>query len=164
MVVTQDITKQKQAEIALQRMKNELKIKYQKLTIDLKTANQQLREEIIDRKLAEAHIQAALREKEVLLKEIHHRVKNNMQVISSLLQLQAQYIEDEETLSLFEESQSRIHSMALIHEQLYQSDNLARIDIQTYVEHLVANLFQSFGCSNNFIEISLNIDPIYLNI
>jgi PAS domain S-box-containing protein len=121
-------------------------------------------EDISDRKLAEVRIQAALREKEVLLKEIHHRVKNNMQVISSLLQLQAQYIEDEATLSLFEESQSRIHSMALIHEQLYQSDSLARIDIQTYVENLVANLFQSFGLSNNLIEISLNIDPIFLNI
>ena len=121
-------------------------------------------EDISDRKLAEARLQAALREKEVLLKEIHHRVKNNMQVISSLLQLQAQYIEDEATLFLFEESQTRIHSMALIHEQLYQSDSLARIDIQTYVENLVANLFQSFGFSNNLIEISLNVEPIFLNI
>jgi PAS domain S-box-containing protein len=121
-------------------------------------------EDISDRKLAEAHLQAALREKEVLVKEIHHRVKNNMQVISSLLQLQAQYIEDEAMLSLFEESQTRIYSMALIHEQLYQSDSLARIDIQSYLENLVANLFQSFGCSNNSIEISLNVDPIFLNI
>ncbi|TAG91400.1 MAG: PAS domain S-box protein [Oscillatoriales cyanobacterium] len=121
-------------------------------------------EDISDRKLAEARLQAALREKEVLVKEIHHRVKNNMQVVSSLLQLQAQYIEDEAMLSLFEESQTRIHSMALIHEQLYQSDSLARIDIQTYVENLVANLFQSFGCSNNLIEIILNVDPFFLNI
>jgi PAS domain S-box-containing protein len=121
-------------------------------------------EDISDRKLAEAHLQAALREKEVLVKEIHHRVKNNMQVISSLLQLQSQYIEDEATLSLFEESQSRIHSMALIHEQLYQSDNLDRIDLQVYVENLVANLFQSFGCCNDSIKFSLNIDPICLNI
>ena len=121
-------------------------------------------EDISDRKLAEVRIQAALREKEVLLKEIHHRVKNNMQVISSLLQLQAQYIEDEATLFLFEESQNRIHSMALIHEQLYQSDSLDRIDIQNYVENLVDNLFQSFGCSNDSIKISLNVDPIFLNI
>ncbi len=121
-------------------------------------------EDISDRKLAEVRIQAALREKEVLLKEIHHRVKNNMQVISSLLQLQAQYIEDEATLFLFEESQSRIYSMALIHEQLYQSDSLDRIDIQSYVENLVDNLFQSFGCSNDSIEISLNVEPIFLNI
>ncbi len=121
-------------------------------------------EDISDRKLAEARLQAALREKEVLVKEIHHRVKNNMQVISSLLQLQAQYIEDEAMLSLFEESQTRIYSMALIHEQLYQSDSLARIDIQSYLENLVANLFQSFGCSNNLIEITLNVDPIFLNI
>ncbi|MEG4577901.1 PAS domain S-box protein [Microcoleus sp. N3A4] len=121
-------------------------------------------EDISDRKLTEARIQAALREKEVLLKEIHHRVKNNMQVISSLLQLQAQYIEDESTLALFEESQTRIHSMALIHEQLYQSEHLDRIDLPPYVENLVANLYQSFGCGNTAIQFNLKVDPIYLNI
>lgn len=121
-------------------------------------------EDISDRKLSEARIQSALREKEILLKEIHHRVKNNMQVISSLLQLQAQYIEDEDTLSLFEESQTRIHSMALIHEQLYQSEHLDRIDLQPYVENLVANLSQSFGCYSRSICINLNVDPISLNI
>ncbi len=121
-------------------------------------------EDISDRKFTESRIQAALREKEILLKEIHHRVKNNMQVVSSLLQLQAQYIEDERTLALFEESQTRIHSMALIHEQLYQSENLDRIDLPIYVENLVANLYQSFGCCNTSIQFNLNIDPIYLNI
>ena len=121
-------------------------------------------EDISDRKFTEARIQAALREKEVLLKEIHHRVKNNMQVISSLLQLQAQYIEDEPTLALFEESQTRIHSMALIHEQLYQSEHLDRIDLPPYVQNLVANLYQSFGCGNTAIQFNLNLDPIYLNI
>ncbi|MBD0309938.1 MAG: PAS domain-containing protein, partial [Microcoleus sp. T1-bin1] len=121
-------------------------------------------EDISDRKCTEARIQAALREKEVLLKEIHHRVKNNMQVISSLLQLQAQYIEDEPTLAFFEESQTRIHSMALIHEQLYQSEHLDRIDLPSYVQNLVANLYQSFGCRNTAIQFNLNLDPIYLNI
>lgn len=121
-------------------------------------------EDISDRKFTEARIQAALHEKEILVKEIHHRVKNNMQVISSLLQLQSQYIEDEPTLSLFEESQTRIHSMALIHEQLYQSENLDRIDLIPYVENLVANLYQSFGCYNGSIQLNLNIDQISLNI
>ncbi|MEG4342283.1 PAS domain S-box protein [Microcoleus sp. A003_D6] len=121
-------------------------------------------EDISDRKLTETRIQAALREKEVLIKEIHHRVKNNMQVISSLLQLQAQYIEDESTLALFEESQTRIHSMALIHEQLYQSEHLDRIHLPPYVENLIANLYQSFGCGNTAIQFNLNVAPIYLNI
>ncbi|MEG3941884.1 PAS domain S-box protein [Microcoleus sp. S36b_A3] len=121
-------------------------------------------EDISDRKLTSARIQAALHEKEVLLKEIHHRVKNNMQVVSSLLQLQAQYIEDEPTLALFEESQTRIHSMALIHEQLYQSDNLDRIDLPPYVENLLANLYQSFGYGNTSIQFNVNVDPISLNI
>ncbi|MEG4024610.1 PAS domain S-box protein [Microcoleus sp. S13C4] len=121
-------------------------------------------EDISDRKFTEARIQAALREKEVLIKEIHHRVKNNMQVISSLLELQAQYIEDEPTLALFEDSQTRIHSMALIHEQLYQSEHLDRIALPPYVENLVANLYQSFGCGNTAIQFKLNLAPIYLNI
>jgi PAS domain S-box-containing protein len=121
-------------------------------------------EDISDRKFTEARIQAALQEKEILIKEIHHRVKNNMQVISSLLQLQSQYIEDESTLSLFEESQTRIHSMALIHEQLYQSENLDRIDLFPYVENLAANLYQSFGCCNGSIQLNLNVDKISLNI
>lgn len=121
-------------------------------------------EDISDRKFTESRIQAALHEKEVLVKEIHHRVKNNMQVISSLLQLQAQYIEDEPTLSLFEESQTRIHSMALIHEQLYQSETLDRIDLLPYVENLIGNLYQSFGCCNDAIQLNLNVDQISLNI
>ncbi|MGB3267781.1 MAG: PAS domain-containing protein, partial [Microcoleus sp.] len=121
-------------------------------------------EDISDRKLTAARIQVALREKEVLLKEIHHRVKNNMQVVSSLLQLQAQYIEDESTLALFEESQIRIHSMALIHEQLYQSDNLDLIDLPLYIENLVANLYQSFGCGNTSIQFNVNVEPVSLNI
>ena len=121
-------------------------------------------EDISERKFTEARIQAALHEKEILVKEIHHRVKNNMQVISSLLQLQAQYIQDEATLSLFEESQTRIHSMALIHEQLYQSENIDRIDLLPYVENLVANLYQSFGCCNDSIQLNLNVDQISLNI
>jgi PAS domain S-box-containing protein len=121
-------------------------------------------EDISDRKFSEARIKAALHEKELLLKEIHHRVKNNMQVISSLLQLQTQYIEDESMLSLFEESQTRIHSMALIHEQLYQSQHLDRIDLPPYVENLIANLYQSFGCCNTAIKFKLNVEPIYLNI
>jgi PAS domain S-box-containing protein len=121
-------------------------------------------EDISERKFTEARIQAALHEKEILVKEIHHRVKNNMQVISSLLQLQAQYIEDEATLSLFEESQTRIHSMALIHEQLYQSENIDRIDLLPYVENLVANLYQSFGCCHDTIQLNLNVDQISLNI
>ncbi|MBD3558668.1 PAS domain S-box protein, partial [Planktothrix sp. FACHB-1355] len=121
-------------------------------------------EDISDRKQAEAQIKASLQEKETLLKEIHHRVKNNMQVISSLLELQSQSVNDDQTSALFRESQHRIHSMALIHEQLYQSEHLDLINFAEYIENLAANLFQSFGCTRNSIHLNLQVGKIFLNI
>ena len=121
-------------------------------------------EEIGDRKEAETQIRDSLREKELLLKEIHHRVKNNMQVIGSMLQLQAQYIDDPQTVDMFEESQNRIRSMALIHEQLYQSPTLDRIDFAEYLKSLVINLMQSFGCPEYRFQVQFELENLPLNI
>ena len=123
-----------------------------------------IRIDITERKQAEALIQSSLNEKEVLLKEIHHRVKNNLQVISSLLDLQSQYIEDPELLSQFEDSQTRIQSMALIHENLYQSNDLSYINFDEYVENLIAHLFLSYDLGINQIESKLKITNICLNL
>ncbi len=109
--------------------------------------------DISDRKKADELIQDSLREKEVLLKEIHHRVKNNLQIISSLLRLQANRIENEEVRVILQESQSRVESMALVHESLYRSENFSQIDFTQYVENLAANLFRTYNVyleSNSF--------------
>ncbi|MBE9007021.1 PAS domain S-box protein [Fortiea sp. LEGE XX443] len=115
-------------------------------------------EDISDRKHSQAQIQASLREKEVLLKEVYHRVKNNLQVISSLLSLQCEYIKDKQDIEIFQQSQQRIASMALIHEKMYQSPDLARIDFGEYIRDLVASLFSSYEVNEGAISLNLNID------
>ncbi|WP_377474964.1 MAG: PAS domain S-box protein [Microcoleus anatoxicus] len=120
--------------------------------------------DITDRKRSDFQLRASLKEKEVLLKEIHHRVKNNLQVISSLLKLQAGYIDDENVQSLFTESYNRVRSMALIHEKLYQTSNLAKIDAADYIRNLVDNLFRSYNISTQKIDLCLKVDKILLDV
>jgi PAS domain S-box-containing protein len=120
--------------------------------------------DITERKLAEAQIQASLREKEVLLQEIHHRVKNNLQVISSLLDLQSQQIEEQTMLEVFRESQNRVKSMALVHEKLYQSQNFARINFAEYTESLTNYLFKAYELSSGNVTLELDIDDVTFNI
>jgi PAS domain S-box-containing protein len=121
-------------------------------------------QEISERKKAESQLSESLKEKEVLLKEIHHRVKNNMQVISSLLRLQSWQIRDEKMQEIFKGCQDRITSMALIHEKLYQSDDLARIDFAEYVRSLTNNLFSMYRSGMDAVEIKLDMDKFYLDI
>lgn len=115
-------------------------------------------------KEAEERLVASLREKELLLKEVHHRVKNNLQVISSLLNLQARELEDPDTVRLFQESQGRVRSMALIHEQLYRSNDLARIDFAAYVQDLVGHLKQTLGSESVPVRFHLDIEPLPLSL
>jgi PAS domain S-box-containing protein len=123
-----------------------------------------IRADITERKRAEDAIRESLHEKETLLKEIHHRVKNNMQLISSLLQLQSGYIRDPVALTAFREGQSRIRSMALIHEKLYQSASLARIDFSEYVRSLVSILMRTYNTRPDAVAVELRIDSISLNL
>ena len=118
----------------------------------------------LQRRQAEEHIKASLAEKVVLLKEIHHRVKNNLQIISSLLNLQSGYISDEHTLQMFKESQNRVRSMALIHEKLYGSSDLARIDFADYIRDLANYLFRTYSSSSRGIKLGIDVDDVLLDI
>lgn len=120
--------------------------------------------DITDRKRDEDQIKASLAEKEVLLQEIHHRVKNNLQVISSLLKLQSRYIQDSRVTEMLKESQNRVMSMALVHEQLYQSKDLSKIDFADYIHNLAQNLFQAYEINAKAIKLETNIAPCFLNI
>jgi PAS domain S-box-containing protein len=118
----------------------------------------------VHRKRAEAQIKAQLQEKDVLLKEVHHRVKNNMQVISSLLNLQSRRVKDPSVFEMFKESQRRIRSMALIHERLYQSSDLSRIEFSEYISNLATHLFHSYQVDAHRIQLKLETEKVHLNI
>jgi two-component sensor histidine kinase len=107
-------------------------------------------------------LKAALKEKEILLKEIHHRIKNNIQIIASLLRLQASSVEDERVQEILKASQARIRSMALIHEKLYQSPDLATIDFGDYVRLLAGQVFHLFGADPAAVGLEVHASGIRL--
>lgn len=118
--------------------------------------------DISDRKLKEQKIQAALEEKNILLGEIHHRVKNNLQIVHSLLDLQSTRIDDDAVLEMLRDSQNRIRSMALIHQTLYQSNDFARVNFSNVLESLVPSLVESYGIDSGAVEFSINANDVLL--
>lgn len=124
--------------------------------------NSRLVRSIAERQRAEEIISHSLREKEVMLKEIYHRVKNNMQVICSLLSIQEEGISDQKVKTIFNETRTRVYSMALVHEKLYQSEDLSHIDFREYLMVLVHEISDTFGCSG--VEISVDSDIIPLDV
>ena len=109
-------------------------------------------------------ISNALSEREVLLKEIHHRVKNNLQIISSLLNLQSRFIKDKTAVDAVQEGRNRVKSMALIHQKLYQQDNIQGIYMPEYIDNLTSSLLSSYKASNDKIHIKKEVDTINLDI
>ena len=150
---------------------DELETAYRTLEQTLHSADQETRiayQELQKRarrlQRANKQIQASLRQKETLLKEIHHRVKNNLQIVSSLLNLQSNHIQDPRTLEMFNESRDRIRSMALIHEMLYQSGDLTRIDFAGYLQNLMSHLFQAYKVNATDIRLNLEVDQTLLGV
>jgi PAS domain S-box-containing protein len=164
LVIIRDRTKRKLALEALERTKRDLEKRVEERTADLSKANEELRKEIKHREETQELMNNSLKEKVVLLREIHHRVKNNLQVISSLLNLQSAYISDKKSLEVFRESQNRVRSMALVHEKLYRSKSLNKIEFSDYIKSLVRDLFDSYNVDNNRISFSSDLEGTFLKI
>ena len=118
----------------------------------------------IERKRAEEQINASLREKEILLKEIHHRVKNNMQLVSSLLSLQSNHVQDPRTLEMLKDSHGRIQSMALIHDKLYQSKDFSKVDFPDYIRNFTASLLKAYASDPSVISLELELGNVLLGM
>jgi PAS domain S-box-containing protein len=120
--------------------------------------------DITERKKMENRLEKTLEEKDTLMKEIYHRVKNNLMVISSLLSLQSRYIKDKETQDIFKQTQNRAESMALIHEKLYQSTDLKKIDFGDYIKKLSNALYKTYVMDDSQIKLNVDVEDIMLDI
>lgn len=121
-------------------------------------------EDITKRKQAETSLRTSLQEKEVLLKEVHHRVKNNLQIVSSLLRMQSRAVSDSTTATLFQDAQNRVQSMAFIHEHLYRSPSLSCVDFEEYIRVLLNHLFRSYGVNSRQIASSIQVEAADLTL
>ncbi len=120
--------------------------------------------DITEKKKSEEALKRSLLEKDILLKEIHHRVKNNLQIVTSLLKLQAGYVKDEKIKQLFRESQNRVQSMSLIHQKLYQTKDLAQIDFKDYIETVTTHLQHSYGILEDRVKILTDVSKMTMSI
>ena len=150
--------------LALTKINDELEQRVQSRTNELAKTNLGLQNEIKERKKTEKELKASLYEKDIMLKEIHHRVKNNLQVVSSMMNLQFDKLNEEYSKKIFRNTLDRIQTMSLVHEKLYLSENLALIDFRGYVKDLADYLFGMYYVKKGKIILQIKIDNIFLNI
>ncbi len=153
-----------EAEKTLIEYKDQLEEQVEERTDALKKTNSQLQEEIDVRRQAEEKLKISLEEKEILLQEVHHRVKNNMQVISSLSRLQFRHIDDERVEQSVHNLQRRIQTMSIVHEKLYRSDDIASIDFSEFVDELIRELLMSYCIMPDQIALSVEVEKIRLGV
>jgi two-component sensor histidine kinase len=158
-----EVIERRKAEEALRQARDELEIRISERTAELTRANTDLHAEVIQRQRTEAQLTTALHQKDVLFREVHHRVKNNLQIISSLLSLQSRYISDPQTLRTFNDTRNRIRAMALIHGVLDQANDFARVDFARYLQQLNTHLCHSYGMNTKAIAIQTHAQDIWLN-
>jgi two-component sensor histidine kinase len=120
--------------------------------------------EVTEKKEVAKSIKQSLKEKETLLQEVHHRVKNNLQIISSIMNLQSSYVKEEDTMNILMECQNRIKSMSFIHDSLYLNKDLGSVDFQFYIHGLCRNLVQSYSVDPSKIDLQLEIDNVDLSL
>jgi len=162
--VATDITERRRSEERLQNAYDELEDRINERTEELVESNKVLIDEIEERRRIEERLKTSLHEKEILLKEIHHRVKNNLQVISSLLFLQSKKVDDAKVMASLQESQNRVRTMALIHEKLYQSGDFTAIDFGKYLEEIVRFLQTTYRDQSKHIEFQIDADHLELGL
>jgi len=148
----------------IRNARDELDQKVEERTGELVATNRQLEREIDERKRVEKQIKSALEEKEILLAEVHHRVKNNMQVVISLLKLQSGKLVDKQLIDIFKDSENRIRSMALVHENLYQTKDFANINFSQYVKTVSNLLFGSYSISPDKVSLNMEIEGVSLRL
>ncbi len=153
-----------QTDEELRKFSEDLERRVIERTAEISDSNKQLAAEIVIRVDAEKQLTKTVGEKEVLLREVHHRVKNNLQIIISLLNLQSRYMTDEYTIAAFRESVNRIKAMALVHEKLYQSKDISNIDLDNYIRFLGNSLFQFSGMTGKGITLTNDIRDVSLAI
>ncbi|MBT4502187.1 MAG: sensor histidine kinase [Gemmatimonadetes bacterium] len=166
-----ELAKHEKTEEFLYQVQVELEAQVAARTEKLKAANEALQEEIGERTLVEEKLRTSLEEqeslleeKETLLQEIHHRVKNNLQVISSLIDLQARDFEEGEIHDLFLESSNRVRSMGLIHEKMYQFQQLTQVDLRSYIQALASELVEAYRIEPGRIGLQVDAEEVILNV